>query len=203
MEYDHRYTHTKRKKEYVTASITVEAAFILPLVIFTVLALIYLAFYLHDTCKIQNQVDYTLHQAGLSLKHETDILTGQIKYEEINNRGIYDFFTGNTASEETLLQTELEDQLSKGLLLMKITEITVAVEKFSLSINVKAVCQVALPIWKKLFSSMADIMIRGDYPIHDPAETIRRCEVILNTAEQIKGVDQIKEKIEKFLGKKE
>lgn len=41
-------------KAMTTASITVEAAFIMPIIILTIFALIYLAFYLHDKSRIYN-----------------------------------------------------------------------------------------------------------------------------------------------------
>lgn len=198
-----KYPPFTQRHQSFPASITVEAAFVMPLVILTIFALIYLSYYLHDVCKLQNQVDYTLHQAGISLKHETDILTGEIKYEDINDRGVYYLITGDAKSEGKLLQKELEQQLSKGLLFMKVSEVMVDVGKFSLSVSINASCKVTLPIFHELFASISNITIRGDYPIHNPAETIRQCEVILDTASDIKGVDKLKKKIEEFLDKKE
>jgi hypothetical protein len=50
-------------------------------------------------------------------------------------------------------------------------------------------------------ASNSHSVISGEYPIHDPAETIRVCDVILDTASQIKGVDELKNKIEGFFHK--
>jgi hypothetical protein len=158
----------------------------------------YLSFYLHDMCRIQGIVDMTLHKAGLALKHEADIRTGEVAYEEINDRGVFYLIVGSTEEEERQIQNYLKQELSGGLFLAQITSIQVDAGKFKLWVSIDAKTVVSLPAIKSLFDQFSHTEIAGEYPIHNPAETIRRCEVILDTASKIKGVDELKEKIEKF-----
>ena len=55
------------------ASFTIEAVFIMPIVLFTVVSIIYISFYLHDYCRMQGITDMVLHKAAMNLKHEADI----------------------------------------------------------------------------------------------------------------------------------
>jgi HD superfamily phosphohydrolase len=180
------------------ASITVEATFVMPIVILTVFALIYLSFYLHDTCRIQGLVDKTLHKAAISLKQEADLETGAIDYERIGERGVFTQLLGDRSDAEKELRKYLQQELSKGLFLSKITGIQATVYKTKLEISVEADNVIRIPWVKKFFTSFTHTKITAEYPIHDPAETIRICEVILDTASQVKGVDELKDKIEGF-----
>ena len=54
----------------IKGSITVEAAFIMPLIILVIFSIVYLSFYLHDYCKLQGTVDLALHKAIFSAKHK-------------------------------------------------------------------------------------------------------------------------------------
>lgn len=182
-------------------SITVEAAFVLPFVVFAISALIYLALYLHDISLIQAAVDQSLHKSGLSVKHDADVATGEIAYENINDRGVFYLAFGDTSAEEKKLYTYLQQRLSEGLLLSRITSLKTEVGKFSLSVDVEAETKISLPGFNNLFKKYQTTIVKGEYPVHDPAETIRRIEVILDTGSSIKGVDKIKEKLEKFFGK--
>jgi hypothetical protein len=183
-----------------SGSITVEAAFIMPILVFAISALIYLAFYLHDVSMIQAVLDKTLHKEGVSVKHDADIITGEISYEDINNRGVFYLIFGDTSGEERELQDYLQQELSQSLFLTRITVINTEVRKFDLNISIEAETIIAIPFFQNLFNQYSKTLIKGDYPVHDPAETIRRIEVILDTGSSIKGVDELKEKLEDFFG---
>jgi len=182
--------------KYFKGSITVEAAFVMPIVIFTIFALIYLAFYLHDMCRIQGIVDMTLHKVGITVKHEANIVTGDISYEDISERGVFYLILGNTEEEENQIQQYLQQGLSKGLFLTKISSVYVDLGKFKLTAKVEAETKVSLPGVKYLFDPLFSRKITGEYPVHNPVESIRRAEVILDTGSKIKGMEELKDKLE-------
>jgi len=189
--------------KYFKGSITVEAAFVMPIVIFTIFALIYLAFYLHDMCRIQGIVDMTLHKVGITVKHEANIVTGDISYEDISERGVFYLILGNTEEEENQIQQYLQQGLSKGLFLTKISSVYVDLGKFKLTAKVEAETKVSLPGVKYLFDPLFSRKVTGEYPVHNPVESIRRAEVILDTGSKIKGMEELKEKLEGIFGKKD
>jgi hypothetical protein len=145
-------------------------------------------------------MDLTLHKAGIAVKHEADITTGKTSYKNINDRGIFYLFFGSTAEEENQVKNYLQRKLSSGLFITKIGKLNAEVGKQTITISVEAETQVSLPGIKYLFMPLSKKVVQGDYPIHNPAETIRCTEVILETGSKIKGVDQLKEKVEKIFG---
>ncbi len=183
------------------ASITVEAAFVMPIIIFTVFALLYLSFYLHDYCRIQGVVDMTLHKAGLIMKHESELASAEIDYEHIMNQGIFDLWQEDSKKMEQELQRYLRMKLSKGFFLIKTTDIEATVDSSKLTISVQTNTQISIPWVRELMAPHSLSVISEEYPLHDPAETIRVCEVILDTASQLKGIDELKNKIEGFFRK--
>jgi hypothetical protein len=183
-------------------SITVEAAFIMPIVIFFVFALIYFAFYLHDICRIQSKIDLVLYKAGITVKHEADIVTGHVDYKKIGSRGVFYLLLGSTNEEEKQVQNYLCQELEEGLFLVKVDKIDVTVEKQKIVVSVETGTQVSLKGIKDLFEPYSKIVRKGEYPVHNPAESIRCMEVILETGSGIKGMDKLKEKFERIFDSK-
>lgn len=186
-------------KGSIRGSITVEASFILPLVILVTFALIYLSFCLHDLCRIRGVVDQTIHKAGLTCKHEVSLETGDIRYESVNNRGIFYMVAGDTEQEEKAMNYHILSKLSRGLLLSRIIAVESEVGKFSLSVSVRAKTSVNLPVFGKLFDNYSETRITGSYAVHNPAETLRACETILHTGSKIKGSDELMNRLQKLL----
>lgn len=182
------------------ASITVEAAFVMPIVIFTIVALIYLAFYLHDYCRIQGTLDNTLLKASFHMKHEADFTTGEVTYEEINDRGVFYLILGSTTEDKSRLTTYLQDKLKNSLFLLKITSIDADVGKLSSTVSIEASSHIVLPYFQKLFGRYSHVRIVNSASMHNPAETVRCAEVVLDTGSNIKGIEQLMEKMEDFLG---
>jgi hypothetical protein len=187
----------QRMKTY-HASITVEAAFVMPIVILTVFTLLYLTFYLHDMCKVQGIVDETLHLAGLSMKYEDDPATVEIDYKDIIRRGVFDELLGDRSEAERKIEAYLQHRLAKGLFLSHITGIQAEVGRVKLEVSVESEGLISIPWVELFFKNYSHTVTSGEYPIHDPARTIRVCEVILDTASQVKGVDELKKKMEHF-----
>lgn len=171
----------------------------MPIVVLTVFAILYLSFYLHDLSRIRGMVNGTLHKAGLILKHKAEMETGEIDYEYIRKQGIFDLQQKNRRESEQSIQEYLEQKLSKGLFIARVDNIKAVVESRRLTISVETKVHLSIPWIRKWMAS--SLVIHGEYPIHDPAETIRVCEVILDTASMIKGMDELKSKIEGFFSK--
>lgn len=185
----------KLRKE---GSLTVEAALLMPFILFVVFSLVYLAFYLHDISKIQGIVDDSLKKASFTLKHEADFVTGETSYDNIDKRGVFYLIMGSTESEKETIQNYLQKKLSKGLFLAKITEIQTKVSKWKITITVDMEICISMKGIMDFFRPISKKRITGTSTVHNPAETIRITEVILDTGQKIKGVEALKEKIEKI-----
>ena len=193
----------KKDKGLLPASITLEAVFVMPIVILMVFALLYLSFFLHDRCRVQGIVDQALHMASISFKHEADLDTGRVDYDTIGDRGVYYQLQGDRSVLEEKLLTYLGRELSSGLWLSKVNKLQVIVQRQEMRIIVGTETSVSIPFIKELFAAVSYTEIEENSSVHDPSETIRYCEVILDTGSQIKGVSKLKDTIEKALGRKQ
>ncbi len=190
----------KKARSNINGSITVEAAYILPIVILSIISLLYMAFYLHDKSTLQSMVDHMVHNASITMKHEANILIGEIDYNNINSRGVFYKILGDTEEEETEIVQSLQYQLSKRLLLYEVNKIEVEVDNGGpIRIEVVAKSRTGSPTFYKVMKMFQQIKIIGIGSIHDPAETIRISEVILETGSNIKGMDKLKESLENIL----
>ncbi len=187
-----------RKKGMLQGSITVEAVFVMPVVILAVFALLYLSFYLHDASRVQGIINSALHKTAMMDKHITDLGTGRIAYENINDRGVFYPLAGDRSKEERQLAEYLRQQLSEGLFLSKVTRISVEAGVFSWSLEAEVSTAVTMPMFHFLFDRVAHRVISEEYPVHNPADALRQYEVILDTASEIKGVDELRRMIEAF-----
>ncbi len=182
----------------VKASITIEASYILPIVIFAIFSIIYLAFYLHDYCILQNAMDMTVHKASLYANQVSDMEENEIYYEAINSRGVFYQIAGDMSPVKQQILVKLKKELEKGMFLYESISIQVEVNHYSIKISLQAKRKINLPIFGRIFKAMESTAIVTKNSIHRPAETIRGMEVIMSTAAELKGVDELKEKLEKF-----
>jgi hypothetical protein len=171
----------------------------MPIVILTIFTLLYLTFYLHDRCKIQGTVDETLFLAGLSLKYEADLTAVGLDSERIKKRGVFDQLLRDRPKAEQELKTYLRQRLAEGLFLYQITDIEAEFRNSKLEISVETISRISIPWVELFFEDYSHSVISEEHPIHDPAETIRVCEVALDTASQVKGVEELKNSIEKVI----
>lgn len=186
------------KVHSVKASITVEAAYILPIVIFAIFAVIYLAFYLHDYCILQNAIDMTSHKASLYANQVSNMEENEIYYEAINSRGVFYQLIGDTSPVKQQILENLKKELGKRMFLYRSVSIQAEVNPYNITISLKAKAKISLPIFGRIFQAMENTTMVTKTSVHRPAETIRGMEVIMSTAAELKGVSDLKEKLEKF-----
>lgn len=182
----------------IKASFTIEAVFIMPIVLFTMVFILYLSFYLHDYCRIRGITDGALHKASMNLKHEADIITGRVNYEEINNGLISKIFE-KPASKEKDIENYINKLLSKGLIATEITDVNASMGILNLSVRVEGSFNIPLKGLQWIISSDNTLLVEAKSSNHNPGDSVRISEVILDTGSKIKGFDKIKESIEKLL----
>ncbi|NLK28226.1 MAG: pilus assembly protein [Clostridiales bacterium] len=178
-------------------SFTVEAALVMPMVILIIFSIFYLTFYLHDRNRIQSSIDRALYRAGFMTKHKSNMFTGEIYYENINDRTVLYSLVGDTGEIENDIRRYVQDSLSSGLFLSKVREVEVEVGKFSITIQIKVQTDDRIPLMK-FFQPKGYERMKSKFQVHDPAEAIRISEVILDTGGKVKGVKELKEKLDQL-----
>ena len=186
-------------KKKAKGSFTIEAALIMPIILFVILAITYLSFYLHDICRINALVDNALYRAQFLIKHEVDFMTSEINYHDINDRGVFYSIFGNAEKEEEDIKEYVAVLLERGLLLAHITDINVSVKGSDINISVQI--KIKLP-FKGAFNYIGSneaLTVEAFGKIHNSTESVRISEVVLDTGSKIKGMDKLKKKFEKFI----
>jgi hypothetical protein len=181
------------------ASFTIEAVFIMPIVFFTVVSIIYISFYLHDYCRMQGITDMVLHKAAMNLKHEADIGTGKVDYDEIN-RGLLSQIFKKADNKEKEIDNYIRELLSKGLIATDITNVHVSKGVLELSIRVEGSFMFPLKGLQWVIAFDNTLVAEAKSTYHYPANFVRISEVILDTGSKIKGFDKIKESIGRLIG---
>ena len=185
----------------VDASFTVEATFILPMVLFTMVFIIYLSFYLHDYCRIQNIVDGVAHKVAMNIKHEADIDSGRVNYDELN-KGLLSQVFEEPDAREADIKNYIGRLLSKGLIITRITDIHVTKDILNLTIRVEGEYQFPIKGLGWLIALDNHLTLEREAAFHYPANFVRISDVILDTGSRIKGFNNLKETIIKLIPNK-
>lgn len=185
-------------KTKIKASFTIEAVFVMPILLFTIVSIIYLSFYLHDYCRLQGVTDHVLHKATLNLKHEADIKTGRVNYDEIN-KGIFSKSLEGSDNKERDIETYLGQLLSKGFLASRVTDVQVSIRLQQVFIKVEGKFVSPIKGVQGIISSGKPMAIKVKATHHNPSDTVRMSEIILDTGSKIKGFDELKDKLGKLL----
>lgn len=195
------YIIKKSKNSFITkGSYTVEAAFIVPIIIFVIMALIYMSFYLHDKARIQAIIHENLLEGGLIIKHEWNLNNNEIDYINIDKRGIYYPIVGETEDEINIIEDNLWDQLSHKLYIAQINGIVVEGDHWNISIKVDAVMNISILKVREFFTgSGTTLTLSSNGRIHYPAEFIRQFSTVEGVIEDRDGYNGILEKLSSFL----
>jgi|GEM_PF-611089 len=180
------------KRSIFPGSFTVEAALIMPMIIYLLFSLFYLTFYLHDINRVHGYMDKILYQTSLLAKHESDIMSGEITYTKINQRGIFYFITGDTEMLEDDIRKYITEELSDGLFIMQVIDSQVKVDRHKLEAKIKIQTKMPRKGILTFFQPSKQTVIEKKYIVHDPADTIRMSEVILDTGSKVKGLKELR-----------
>ena len=197
-----RITDRMKEQKAVKGSFTVEAAFLMPVIFFLIFSFLYLTFYLHDSNRIQGCLDQVLHRTALLINHDYDFAADKIRYEDINKRGAVYSIIGDTKNLEQEICQYVWDEFSDGLFLTKITGVTIEISRFDIEIKVEAETKISLRGVLNFFHPNKMRTIKKKYSIHNPAETIRVSEVILDTGVKTKGMEEWMENIKNITNRK-
>lgn len=156
----------RRKK--ADGSYTVEAAFILPIIIFVIIACLYMGFIVHDNVRIQTVLKRSAGMAQDRLSHSREVETGDIQYRNLNEKI-------RKKQVEKEIGEYIKKELEKGVFLAEIQEQSVKISLLRVSVSVT---------WKPGTTYMGALAYLYDgtrytqenQKLYEPAETLRRVE---------------------------
>lgn len=161
------------KEKQKEASITVEAVFVIPIVIFTIFALIYLAFYLHDRVRTEEIVERSFNQAEPFITQRSAIGGAPWEYENLNKAGSWGYFRDSSQEQEKKIYEYLEEELSHGFFLLEPERIICKTEGFVLKIQVNMKGRISLNPVKSFLGETPEFVLERKIPLHSPEEVLR------------------------------
>lgn len=188
-------------KSTVKGSYTVEAALILPIIIFIIIGLLYLGFYLHDKVKVQSVIDDTATRGREWIQCETNLETGIMDSSSYRNRSLLYPYFSDYKEKEYEIKTYLMNQLNSGLFILKLDAVTVSASSNRIYIMVNGHMQVPFGEVKQLFTNTGlSFQDESKIEIHHSVEFIRIFEVFSGVAEKVKFIDEILQRLHKVIG---
>lgn len=186
----------------VSGSYTIEAALILPLILFIITALIYLGFYLHDQDRLEAVINETLLIGKNLVRNEAQMDTGFIDYEVYNKRGIMYSLQDNLREKREEIYNYLQLQLNKGFFIADIRSVDVTVSHADISLIVKA--DMILPFVGLLpfFSGSKTVFIGANQAsIGSNTEFLRVFDIFSGVAENMPVINDNLMKLQQILNK--
>lgn len=177
-----------------------EAAFILPTVLFIIVGLIYLGFYLHDKNKIQLIINEALIKARNHVQNETDVITGTIDYKTLMGRSILYSLDHNSDDRETTIYNFISNGLNRRLFIAALDTVTVNITHYNIEIQVISYMKFPFLGIKKLFSSSGIKVVQTNKSeIHYTTEFIRTFEVFSGVLDKVEIINNTLKRLQNIL----
>lgn len=190
-----------RKKRYA-GSYTVEATFVMTIVIFVIFALIYLTFYLADKSKLQNMLDLTTVKVNEMLKENGNMESGEVSYSNISNKSWIRNLLGDYSAQEQVGENYLKSKLEHGLILAKINSVSMKITHTKIEAKIEVMMDIPLLHARQYFTKESlTAKLSSKASIHNPAEFIRLSDCVLSSTKKIKGADKVIETLKGLIEK--
>lgn len=186
----------KTAKGKHSASLTVEASIIVPIVTMILFFIIYFSFYLHDRVKFESQM-HKLSLAASNLVQYNISIDGKI--EEKNQSVLY-LFLNNKSIEKQVLKESFLNTFETGLFIGSINSISVESDIANITYHGSLSYNIPFLNFFGLISDGAiDIPFRLKAAVFPREETTRIIDIALKTGESIKGVSNAIDKVVEVL----
>ena len=182
-----------KKQKLEQGSMTVEAVFVFPIIIFVLIAILYMSHYMADKCKGQSIIDLYAQEQALCLKGQYPLGTSQ-NYTKILEKGVYFYLSS--------LTKEVREQLAESLLMGEVSSVAAKVSYNSIIITAKIKLTIGISRVKEFFTGTPlEYTIDTKIPVHNPEEFIRAYTALAGTMDEGKGEKSIKKKLREIKGK--
>lgn len=184
-----------RKK--VEGNYTLEAAILLPLILFTITSLLYMALLLHDWKSAVGAVHLITMEGEAVARKSMDPAGGSINYEKYLSRGIFES-TRDYSREETELEGVLKKYIEGEVIITSLEALEVELTGKSIRVTIKLEFQIPMVGVGRFFKRSGTDYEYEDYKSFDnQPEFIRIFRVMMDTGENLPGVDKILSSLKK------
>lgn len=186
------------EKGGLEGNFTVEASFIMPIVVFIVLTLIFLGYSLYDQCRWEESLQDGLLLANKWVLHPTEFSTGKQDLDRINERGVFfRFFNGPEGGKELFENFVLSGGEKAFITQAEFSESDIKLD----GVHYEMVTSRRIPDILIEFSSVVPQQSEGLIRLHHPAELVRGYAALDEIVEGTKGLSKLKEEIKDLIKK--
>lgn len=161
------------KKKKLQASVTVEAVFVVPVVIFVIFALMYLTFYLHDRVRTETIMEQALGRGDFLVLHRENISGDSCDYAEINHPDNWGYFQSSYQKQEEWIEQYLEMELKEGFFIFDLKEWNCDINGFEIRIKVEMSQTISLNPIKSFWGEESLFVLERERQLHNPEEIKR------------------------------
>ena len=189
------------KGKMLSGSFSVEFIFIMPIIIFSLFAMLYLTFYEHDKVAIESKTNQLLMREAEYLTNAVDVQTGELDYESYMHRSILYPINFSKEEEQEKLQQILKKALPKQLCLSNIQNIASTVSYDNASVVVQAKLNVSnIPVLH-YFQNQLSYQIEVSNETYNPMDFVRKYDSAISVLDNTKlyeTLQTIAQKINEF-----
>lgn len=186
------------KERKLRGSITVEVAFLFPIILFIIMAFIYFTFYLHDQTVVTCVIDEANERLNQAVRQPTNFETGVIYYDKMTSQSLLCRYNGDYSVEIANAKKYIKEQLEKKLMLGKVTNIEVTKEKGVIKTEVKMKNQIKLLPAVTYLKQYQQSKNTAECEVNNTSEYVRAASVTLDVVSQTKAFDKIVKVINKI-----
>ena len=154
----------------VRGAFSVEAVFLVPFIIFVIMALFYLAFYIYDRAVIQSTLDRMVIREGQQLCHPTDINTGAVRYDMINQRSLFYSINYNKGAENQKIQSYIKKELKNKLSITTISKIEGNMNQGNIEASVRGSINIPFLPAKKYLMDLLHYQVNIKSKVYNPTK---------------------------------
>lgn len=182
----------------IPGSYTVEAAFLMPILLFIVLGILCFARYQYEVCKFQGIINEATIQYSNMLSQHYDLENNRIVYEDIINENIFEFFGSIPNGKKEAFEAYLNGSFPKETQMVTIQKVDVTATRKD--IHIKIIYEVNLPIpMAGLFIQDKKRIIESHGKVYESSDYVRVVSVILQEVKKTNIYDGVKDSISKWL----
>lgn len=186
-------------KKKAGGNYTLEAAILLPMILFILLALLYTGFWLHDRSMIQGEVQLIVLKGEAVAKNSLDPASGRIDYDRYVGKGIFGAFY-DYGDEADVLEEVLRVTLKEKLLIAAITDIFIELAPSEISIEVKADFDIPIGGIRRFFvQSGTGLAVREKKSFDNSEEFIRVFHIMMDTGKELPGAESVLNNLKKLV----
>ena len=175
----------------LNGSITVEAVFVVPIIVFIITAFVFFGMYLHDDTLIVCTMNQACERLNQSVKQPTNYESGVIFYDKITEKGLLDKYTSSYESEIGCMKKYIKNTLEQRMMVSKITSIEVKKKRNRVRLVVTTKNPVSWVQVLRYVRGYQNSRYEVEGAIYDPSEYARAVSVSLDAVSGTKAMDAV------------